>query len=121
MLATKILNVERMTAKREARKSNQVNVISVNCETSQWNTLHKRTLRFERKGEKVTLSAISDLSSDSAIPSDRSDLLGSDLVRKGVEVNREEVVVVREEVLVDREEDGRVKLIGLYFEKNTVA
>lgn len=56
--------------------------------------------------EKATLSAISDLSSDSAIPPDRSDLLGSDLVGKGVEVNRDEVVVVREEVLVDREEDG---------------
>ncbi|KAF2603445.1 hypothetical protein F2Q70_00027712 [Brassica cretica] len=116
MLATKILNVERMTAKREARKSNQVNVISVNCETSQWNTLHKRTLRFERKGEKVTLSAISDLSSDSAIPSDRSDLLGSDLVRKGVEVNHgpadvntEVVANVNEKVM---EEEGSKETIA---------
>lgn len=49
------------------------------CKMDLLNT--EETLRFERNGEKVTLSAISDLSSDpmdSAIPLDRSDSLGSD-------------------------------------------
>ncbi|XP_048636569.1 uncharacterized protein LOC125609299 [Brassica napus] len=67
----------------------------------------EETLRFERNGEKATLSAISDLSSDpmdSAIPLDRSDSLGSDLVCTEVGVNREEVGVVRVEDLADQEE-----------------